>query len=204
MLREEDEKIWKIARPHLDVRNNDEHTVVSYHLAKNLLEKYPEANPDVVLTAILLHDTGWKSVPQDKLMESFGYKKKYPELLIQHEKEGAKLAQRELAKLGYDQAVIDQIADIIDGHDSTLEAKNINDAIVKDADKLWRFTPHANKIVCKWYDVEPMKVIDIIMGNSIMHLLLPESKVMAHGFMDFIRAHEALPKYINYETNTIE
>ncbi len=196
MFREKDEKIWEIARPHLDVRNNDEHTVVAYHLAQRLLELHPEADPEVVLPAILLHDTGWKSVPQDKLMESFGVKKKYPELLIQHEKEGAKIARKELARMGYDAAIIEQVADIIDGHDSTLEAKNINDAVVKDADKLWRFTPHANSIICQWYDVTPLGVIDIIMGNSIMHLLLPESTLMAHAFMEIVRAQEALPHYL--------
>jgi hypothetical protein len=34
-----------------------------------------------------------------------------------------------------------EILSIIDGHDTRLEALSLNDQLVKDADKLWRFTP---------------------------------------------------------------
>ena len=34
LLREQDLAMWNAARPYLDVRNNDEHTLVAYGLAK--------------------------------------------------------------------------------------------------------------------------------------------------------------------------
>ena len=43
--------IWEAARPYLDVRNNDEHTVIAYALAKMLLAEIPEADASTVLPA---------------------------------------------------------------------------------------------------------------------------------------------------------
>ena len=54
LLRPQDVVLWAEAKPYLDVRNNDEHTLVAYGVAKALLAQLPEANPDVVLPAILL------------------------------------------------------------------------------------------------------------------------------------------------------
>lgn len=196
MFREHDKEIWEKARVYLDVRNNDEHTLVAYQIARKLLEYYPEANAEVVLPAILLHDTGWKKVPQDKLMSSFGINKKYPELLIQHEKEGAALATEILKSLGYSASVGDPVSQIIDGHDSTLDARHIEDAVVKDADKLWRFSPHGNRVICNWYNVSPCEAIDIVKGNSMRHLLLPKSKEFAGLLVMLTEAGENLQQYL--------
>ncbi|MBC7737687.1 MAG: phosphohydrolase, partial [Candidatus Saccharibacteria bacterium] len=54
--------LWQAAKPWLDVRSNDEHTLISHALAKALLTLIPEACEAVVLPAILLHDTGWKKM----------------------------------------------------------------------------------------------------------------------------------------------
>ena len=58
-LRSEDDAVWNLAAPHLAVRNNDSHTLYAYGIARALLRAIPEADPEVVLPAILLHDTGW-------------------------------------------------------------------------------------------------------------------------------------------------
>ena len=41
--------------------------------------------------------------------------------------------------MSYDRLLTGEILFIIDGHDSRVEAVSVNDAIVKDADKLWRY-----------------------------------------------------------------
>ena len=46
--------LWEEAKGFLDVRNNDEHTVVAYALARALLVEIPQADESVVLPAILL------------------------------------------------------------------------------------------------------------------------------------------------------
>jgi CRISPR/Cas system-associated endonuclease Cas3-HD len=55
-----DHTLWKAAKPWLNVRSNDEHTLISYALGQALLALIEEADEAVVLPAILLHDTGWK------------------------------------------------------------------------------------------------------------------------------------------------
>ncbi|MFN5523640.1 MAG: hypothetical protein ACK5AT_15375, partial [Bradyrhizobium sp.] len=57
-LRDQDLQIWLAARPWLDVRSNDEHTLISYRLGQALLRLHPDVDASVVLPAILMHDVG--------------------------------------------------------------------------------------------------------------------------------------------------
>jgi hypothetical protein len=43
----------------------------------------------------------------------------------------------------------------IDGHDTRLEARSLEDMLVRDADKLWRFTPAGIGIACDWFKRTP-------------------------------------------------
>ena len=56
--------------------------------------------------------------------------------------------------------MIDEIVTIILGHDSRLEALSLNDAIVKDSDKLWRFSKEALVIEPKWFGVDPAERVE--------------------------------------------
>ena len=69
MIREKDIAIWNAAKPFLDVRMNDEHTLHSYVIGQQLANIEPNADPDIILPAIILHDTGWKKIPQDKILQ---------------------------------------------------------------------------------------------------------------------------------------
>src|SRR3546814_5085217 len=71
-----------------------------------------------------------------------------------HEIAGARIAREILTDLDHPGEEIDEIAAIIDGHDSRAEAISIDDACVKDADKLWRITPHGLATVRKWFRSE--------------------------------------------------
>ena len=64
--------LWAAARPFLDVRDNDTHTIVAYGLARALLAELPEAEEAIVLPAILLHDVGWKRIDPDLLLDAVG------------------------------------------------------------------------------------------------------------------------------------
>jgi len=133
-------KIEELAKPYLDTRSNEIHVSICYAMAERLLSHYPEADPEVVLPAILLHDVGWKMVPEEKQLSAFGPRADDMETRRVHETEGVKIARRILASLGYEGGKTEEILSIIDGHDSREEALSLNDAIVKDADKLWRFS----------------------------------------------------------------
>jgi HD superfamily phosphodiesterase len=132
-------KIRQLAKPFLDTRHNDVHTAISTQLAFELLKK-EGGDEDIVIPAVILHDTGWKRVPTELHLEAFGPNATRPELNRLHETEGVKIAEEILHKLEYDPHKIKMILAIIDGHDSRPKSISLNDMIVKDADKLWRYS----------------------------------------------------------------
>ena len=145
------EAIWRKAKPLLGVRSNDVHTEYCYRFARALCALHPAADADVVLPAILLHDIGWSTVPADKILLAFGPRTQYPELRRQHEVEGARLAREILVAVGHPPAQTDTIVSIIDGHDTRADALSLEDGLVKDADKLWRYTPFGLETVRAWF-----------------------------------------------------
>ena len=138
--------IFDLAAPYLDTRSNDVHTSISFDLALQLLAHYPEADKAVVLPAVILHDVGWKMIREEDQLSAFGPNMSNPDLRRQHEKEGARIAEGILKLLTYDPGKTEEIMAIIDGHDSRETTLSLNDKLVKDADKLWRFTPEGVEI----------------------------------------------------------
>jgi HD superfamily phosphodiesterase len=133
------EQIYQLARPYLKTRHNDVHTEMSIQLAYRLLSA-EGGREDIVIPAITLHDVGWHKVPAALHLKAFGPKASSPEINRIHEKEGVKIAREILTKIDYDKEKTAEILKIIDGHDSRKDAISLNDRIVKDADKLWRYT----------------------------------------------------------------
>jgi hypothetical protein len=196
MLREKDIPIWQAAKHYLDVRSNDVHTLYSYALLQQLLEIMPEGNADVVLPAILLHDTGWKMIPQDKILQAFGPNNKYPELTRQHELEGVKFAQNILRGLNYDSELIKKITDIIDGHDTTKHARSIDDTLLKEADKLWRYTPHGIKTIQGWFQIPVLEVLGILENYVLPTFLTDFGRNMGKIFLATGRTDDSLDKFL--------
>jgi hypothetical protein len=194
LLRPKDEVLWADAKPYLDVRNNDEHTLVAYGVAKALLAALPDANPDIVLPAILLHDVGWKRIPPDLLLLAIGKNPTRRDLVFEHEKQGVEIARPILERHGV--AHIDEILAIIDGHDTTHEARSLNDAVVKDADKGWRTTPHGMRIIRGWYSWSLDEYIDMVTELSNPRLLTAPGKAMAEGFTASLKAEQELGQYL--------
>ncbi len=174
--------LWGAARVWLDVRSNDVHTLIAWRLAGTLLTLRPGADEAVVLPAIILHDTGWKKMPQEKLAKAVGPKPQYPELQRDHEVAGVEIGAKILQDLalGLDDAAI---LGIIDGHDTTKEARSAEDAIVKDADKLWRFTPHGVATIGGWFETEAPDTLAMLQDFVLPSFLTPEARIMAQGFL---------------------
>jgi len=147
-------KIFNMAGPYLDTRDNDIHTRVAYSFALKLLEA-EGGDERVVIPAVLLHDLGWKMVPEDLQLKAFGPGKNDREINRVHEVEGAKKAREILESVNYDPDLVEQIVTIISGHDSRREALSLNDSIVKDSDKLWRFSKEALEVDPKRFGIEP-------------------------------------------------
>jgi len=136
--------MWELAKPYLDTRENESHTEISLKFAQQLLKK-EGGDEEIVIPAIILHDVGWKKVPEELHLKAFGPKAD-PELTRIHEVEGAKIAKEILEQLHYDQDKTQKILRIIEAHDTRTEAISLNDRLVKDADALYRVTSEAFRV----------------------------------------------------------
>jgi HD superfamily phosphodiesterase len=134
-----------MAEPYLDTRKNDVHTEISIRFAYQLME-VEGGDENIVVPAVILHDVGWKKVPPELHLKAFGPKATSPEINRTHEIEGIKIARDILANLKYGTENIALIAEIIGGHDSRKESISLDDSIVKDADKLWRYSKEGFEI----------------------------------------------------------
>jgi len=172
-------EIFKKAASYLDTRKNDVHTRIAYEFAHRLLAYYPDADEDIVLPAIILHDVGWKMVPEEKQLEAFGPNMKDEESRRLHEVEGVRIAMEILESLNFDPVKIQEILKIIDGHDSRKEAISLNDKLVKDADKLWRFSPVGMDTNIKMFRMDKSKLLDRLVLMIDEWFYIPESKDMA-------------------------
>ena len=132
-------EIRKLAEPYLATRENDIHTDISTRMAYALMGE-EGGSEGAIIPVITLHDVGWKTVPEERQLEAFGPRAMRPELNRRHELEGVRIAGEILRSIHYDPDTSREILEIIEGHDSRKEALSLNDRIVKDADKLWRFT----------------------------------------------------------------
>ena len=64
-------RLWRLAQPYLDTRENQVHTRISVALALSLIEQ-EGGEPQVVIPAVILHDVGWERVPEDLQLKAFG------------------------------------------------------------------------------------------------------------------------------------
>ncbi len=172
------QKIWELAQPYLNTRENDIHTEISLMFALRLLDA-EGGDEDVVVPAIILHDVGWKQVPEDIQMKAFGPHATLPEWNRVHEVEGVRIAKEILQAVNYDPKASEQILDIIEGHDSRKQPLSLNDKLVKDADKLWRYTELGVEINRKRYDYTVDQYMHRLRSNLDPWFLTDSARKMA-------------------------
>lgn len=180
-LTERDAAIWELAHNQLKTRDNDGHCLYAYGIAKALLSEIPEADENIVLPAILIHDIGWSTVNEREALEAIAPDRDgtRAHLVIQHEKEGARIAREILTQVGLPEGDIDQICAIIDGHDSRHAPINLNDSLVKDADKIWRVTPHGRRVVNDWFGINDHESLRLCAFRSYNELFTSQGKAMS-------------------------
>jgi HD superfamily phosphodiesterase len=133
------QEIFEKAKPFLHTRKNLIHTKIALRYALKLL-KSEKGEGGIVIPAVLLHDVGWNAIPEHLHLTAFGPNPSNPKLAKVHEVQGAKIAKAILEKLNYPPANVKEICQIIQGHDSRKRPLSWNDRIVKDADKLTRYS----------------------------------------------------------------
>jgi len=149
--------VWREAEPFMRARKNDIHIPLSYAWAQRLLEHYLEADQDICSLAIILHDIGWYSIDMDRIInEGFrGENFLQSDVRYLHEAEGVRLGTEVLKKTGWNADVTAAVCEIIDGHDTRKDPHHLNDRIVRDADKLWRYSVTGVAVASEWLDMTP-------------------------------------------------
>jgi len=189
--------LWEAARPYLDVRNNDEHTIVAYGLARALLKEIPEADESIVLPAILLHDVGWKKIDPDLLLLAVGRNPTRKDLVRDHEVYGVTIARDILQRCNPAGVNIEAVLAIIDGHDTTKESRSVNDAVVKDADKGWRATPHGMKTICGWYNNTLLDTVETLEKVSNPYMLTDAGRSFVECMCAAVKAEAQIKMYLD-------
>ncbi|MGD8984736.1 MAG: HD domain-containing protein [Desulfobacteraceae bacterium] len=134
--------LFEMAEPYLTTRGDLLHTQVAHECALLLMEK-EGGDRRIVEPAIILHDVGWSRLDPEEIKGAFGVRaagETAARINRVHELGGAVIAGELLEELEYDPSLIDQIIPIVERHDSGHEPKSLEEKLVKDADKLWRFS----------------------------------------------------------------
>lgn len=138
-----EKEIWVKAFPYQDKRNDVGHIEHVVYFVFKLLE-YIRAERAIVVPAAILHDTGWGEVIP-RLLSSWNpfsedFKKNERKFRELHQEAGVKISEKILEEVGYQKQYIDTIIEIVSQHDTRNLFFCTEDGIVRDADKLWRFS----------------------------------------------------------------
>jgi hypothetical protein len=183
--------LWKTVVEETRARGNDIHLPISLAYAERLCRAYPEADAELVRVAILLHDTGWAHVDESRILsEGFTGDWRKAAIRFEHEAEGCKVARRVLPGLGYAAEFIEQVCGIIDGHDTRPVAYSLEDALVRDADRLWRFDHAGIALASSWFGMTPAAYTDRLAAEIIPELITEAAVRM--GTADLARSNALL------------
>jgi hypothetical protein len=184
--------IWAAVVPETRARSNDIHLPISLAFAERLCDAYPQAHRLVVRVAIMLHDIGWGRVDEDRIRaEGFSGNWRKAAIRYEHEKQGCIVAREVLPPLGYAADFVDAVVDIIDGHDTRPEARSLEDALVRDADRLWRFDHAGIALASGWFRMDPATYCDRLAREIVPELLTEAAIAIA---MAELRRSQALLK----------
>lgn len=171
--------IYEAALPMLNTRFNDVHARIGCQFVVEFLER-EGGDARIAIPAILLHDLGWSAIPEEQQRRAYGPNSSDAELNRLHEREGARLARGVLGAVAYEAGLIDEICRIIGGHDSRPAAESIEEAIVKDADKIWRVSREGFPVNLRMLvDLTPQQLHDFIAVRAPKWFLTPAGRRMA-------------------------
>ncbi|MDF1551777.1 MAG: universal stress protein [Deferrisomatales bacterium] len=174
------EEILVQALPHLQTRHNEIHTRISREFADRLPAR-EAGNPDVAIPAILLHDIGWCRVPGEQQLAAFGPNVKDPELTKVHEREGAQMAGEILSTLRCPEELTLEIVRIVVGHDTRIGSRSIHESVVRDADKLFRFSAEGFRTGCAAFHLEPAVYSGLARGTDRQRVFHCDRQAVGQG-----------------------
>jgi hypothetical protein len=172
------QRVLERAAPYLQTRDNDVHTASSLAFARALL-RAEGGRAEVVLPAVILHDVGWSALSEEEQLRAFGPGRVDLALNRRHEVEGARIAAEILGALEYPVDLSGEIVAIIEAHDSREEALSLEDELVKDADKCFRYTWSYVESNCRRFGKEPEWYVEHLAGRVEEWFFTPTGKRLA-------------------------
>jgi HD domain len=178
--REELDALWQAVVHETRTRGNDIHLPISLAFAERLCRAYPDADAELVRVSTLLHDTGWAHVDESRIIsEGFSGDWRKAAIRYEHEQQGCSVARRVLPGLGYSPAFVERVCEIIDGHDTRPVARSLEDALMRDADRLWRFDRAGIALASSWFGMDPATYTDRLAAEIIPELITQAAVDMA-------------------------
>lgn len=180
------ERLFETAAPYLLVRGDWAHTRISHGYALTLLQQ-EGGDRRIVEPAVILHDVGWSALEPDTIKAAYGVLAKGEEaerLNRIHETEGAAIAEKILHSFDHDSDLIEIICAIISRHDSGKDAPFIEEALVKDADKLWRFSRTGFWKETERQRLKPITLLDFLAAKLKGWFFSPTALKLAQEELD--------------------
>ena len=185
------ERLWEAIVPETRTRANDIHLPLVTAYATRLCDAHPRADRELVLVAAALHDTGWAHVDESRIIsEGFQGDWRTAAIRYEHEAEGCAVARRVLPDLGYDEDFTDRVCEIIDGHDTRPVAYSLEDALVRDSDRLWRFDRAGIMASTSWFGMDPAEYVDRLRREIMPELITGAAVLIAEA--DLARSRDLL------------
>ena len=196
LLLPRDLPLWHDARPYLDVRNNDEHTLVAYGVAQMLLKELPEAERrSCCRPSCCMMSAGKRCRKSCCWTPSAGHPSA-PIWCATTSFTALKLRAKFWNATAPKAWISTRFWPSLTGMTPPATREVLEDAVVKDADKGWRTTPHGMRIIRGWYGWSVADYIDMVTVVSNPRLLTAPGRAMAEGFTAALRAEQTLSQYL--------
>ncbi len=180
-LTPQERDVYELARPYLTVRNNDLHALTSLGYALQILG-IAGGDRQIVAPAIILHDVGWFMLREEEF-ERWRSTPNDMQLVRIHEEKGGEIAGAILERTGYENSVIQEIVRIVKAHDSGGPPESRSEAVVRDADVLWRYSREGFWFIVDMFRSTPGERLEKLVEWLDDHFFLAESREIAEHEM---------------------
>lgn len=160
-------QIWDTALPFQDKRDDAGHAFITLEYAKQLVD-LERADENVVLPAIILHDTGWSRLSREEWSVVFSPTATAEDEMVvrlRHQEEGVNIAREILESMDYPTKWTNEIIEIISEHDTRQHFISKNEGVVRDADKLWRFSRTGFEADVERFEIDPIVLHNRLIGQ---------------------------------------
>lgn len=151
LFNSKEKRVWEAALPYQDTREGEigHAEAVTYFSFK--LNDLLEGDRKVTIPTAILHDIGWSQLTESErklfyeteIDSASGlqvWQRYEPILRARHQEQGSKLAKKILEEQNFPKKPTPYICETISQHDTRKGFLSLEDGIMRDADKLWRYT----------------------------------------------------------------